>query len=76
MKVDCPNAKGKKNESMTEVNLAHLVSTHASTLQADGSDSDLSVFSFSVTISTISFSSNSEWILDIGATYHVCPNKD
>ena len=34
-KVDCPKAKGKKMESNAEANLA----------QADGSDSDSSVFS-------------------------------
>ena len=49
---------------------------HASTSHVDGSDSDSSVFSFSVTTSTVGFSDNSEWILDTGATYHVCPNRD
>ena len=49
-----------------------MASTHASTSQADGSDSDLSVFSFSVTTSTIDYSDNSEWILDTRAIYHVC----
>ena len=34
-KVDCPKAKGKKKESMTEVNFTQMVSTHASTSQAD-----------------------------------------
>ena len=37
-KVDCPKAKDKKKEPMTEINLAQVVSTHASTSQADGSD--------------------------------------
>ena len=32
-------------------------------------------YSLSVT-TTIGYSDNSEWILDTGATYHVCPNKD
>jgi len=36
-KVDCPKAKGKKKESITEANLAQMFSTHASTSQADGS---------------------------------------
>ena len=45
-KVDCLKAKDKKKEPMTEANFAKMVSTHASTLQADGSDSDSSVFSF------------------------------
>jgi len=35
--------------------------------------SDSSVFYFSVTTPTVGFSDNSEWILDTGATYHVCP---
>jgi len=64
-KVDCPKAKGKKMESNTDANLA----------QADGSDSDLSVFSLSVTTPTIDYSDNVEWILDTRATYHVCPNR-
>ena len=38
-KVDCPKVKDKK-ELMTETNLAKVVSTQASTSQADGSDSD------------------------------------
>jgi len=52
-KVDCPNAKGKKKESKTVTNLAQVASTHASTSQADGSDSDSSIFSFSVTTPTL-----------------------
>ena len=49
---------------MTEANLAQVVSTHASTSQVDGSDSDSSVFSFSVTTPTIGYSGDFEWILD------------
>ena len=64
-KVDCLKAKGKKMKSKTEANLAHT----------DGSDSDSSVFSLSITISTVDYSDNTEWILDTGATYHVCPNR-
>ena len=67
-------AKGKKKESKTETNLAQVVSTHASTSQADGSDSDSSVFFFSITTPAVGYSGNSEWILDKGATYHVYPN--
>ena len=33
-------------------------------------------YSLSVTTPTISYSDNAEWILDTGATYHVCPNMD
>jgi len=61
---------------MTEANLAQVRSTHVSTSQADGSDSDTSVFSFSITTPTIDFSDNAEWILDTRATYHVYPNRD
>jgi len=75
-KIDCPKTKGKKKESKSEANLVQVVSTHASTLQADGSDSDSSVFFFSITTPTIDYSGDSEWVLDIGATYHVCPNRD
>ena len=52
-------------ESNTEANLA----------QASGSDEDSSVFSLSVTTPTVCNSDNAEWILDTGATYHVCPNR-
>ena len=74
-KAECPKAKGKKVESKTETNLAKVVSTQGSTSQADGSDSDSSVFSLSVTTPTVCNSDNAEWILDSGATYHVCPNR-
>ena len=60
---------------MTAANLAQVRSTHVSTSQADGSDSDTSVFSFSITTPTIDFSDNAEWILDTEATYHVCLNR-
>ena len=61
---------------MTEANFTKVVSTQASTSQADGSDSDSSVFSFSVTTPIVSYLDKTEWILDTGATYHVCPNRD
>jgi len=59
-KVDCLKAKGKKKESMTEANLAQMISTRASTSQADGSDSDSSVLSFSLTTPSVGYSNNSE----------------
>ena len=62
-------------ESKTEANLAKVTSTHGSTAQADGSDLDSSIFSLSVTTPTVCNSDNVEWILDSGATYHVCPNR-
>jgi len=40
-----------------------VISTQADTSQAGGSDSDSSVFSFFVT--TIGYSGDSEWVLDI-----------
>ena len=52
-------------ESNTETNLA----------QVGGSDEDSSIFSLSVTTPTVDYSNNAEWILDTGATYHVCPNR-
>ena len=75
-KVDCPKFKGKKKESKSEANLAKVVKTASRKSQADGSDSDSSVFSFSVTTPVIGYSGENEWILDTGATYHVCPNRD
>ena len=77
-KVDCSKTKGKKKESKTEVNLAPVVSTYASISQAGGSDSDSdsSVFSFSVTTPIVGYSGDVEWMLNTGAIYHVCPNRD
>jgi len=74
--VDCPKVKGKKKESKTEANLAKVASTQSSTSQASGSDSDSSVFSFSVTTLIVGYSGENEWILDTGATYYVCPNRE
>ena len=45
------------------------VNTASRKSQADGSDSDSSVFSFSVTTPVIGYSGENEWILDTGATY-------
>jgi len=42
-KVDCPGAKDKKKEPMTETNFAKVVSAQASTSQVDGSDSDIGI---------------------------------
>ena len=32
-------------------------------------------YSLSVTNPTVDYSDNAEWILDSGATYHVCPSR-
>jgi len=53
-----------------------VVSTHASTSQAGGSDSDSSVFSFFVNTPIVGYSGDVEWILDTGAICYVCPNRD
>ena len=54
-----------------------MISTQADgTTQTSGSDSDSMVFSFSVATPTVGYSGDSEWLLDTGATYHVCPNMD
>jgi len=66
--------KDKKKESKTETNLAQVISTQADTSQAGGS-SDSLIFSFSVTAPTISYSGDSECMIDTGSTYHVCPNR-
>ena len=55
-------------------NVAQVVSTQDSTSQAGGTDSDSSVFSFSVITSIVGYSGDSKWMLNTGATYHVCPN--
>jgi len=54
-----------------------MVNTQAGgTSEAGGSDSDSLIFSFSVTSPTISYSGDSEWILDTVATYYVYLNRD
>jgi len=45
------------------------------TSQAGKSDSDSTIFPFSVT-TPIGYSSDSKWISDTGVTYHVCPSRD
>ena len=56
-KVDCPRIKDKNKELKTEANLARLINTQSdSTSQAGGSNSNSTVFSFSVTNSTIGYS--------------------
>jgi len=74
-KIDCSKAKSKK-ESKTEANLVHMVSTQDSTSHAGGSDSDSSIFSFSVTTPIVGYLGDSEWLLDTEATYHGCPNRE
>ena len=59
---------------MIEVNLTQVISTHANTSQADGSDLDSSVFSFSIATPIIGYSEDSERMFDTGVTYHVYPN--
>jgi len=41
-----------------------------------GSDSDSSVVSLTRTTPIVCYSNISAWILDTGATYHVCPKRD
>jgi len=53
-----------------------MVSTNVSTSQTNRSDSDSSIFPFSVTTSIVGYSGDFEWMLDTGATYHVCSNMD
>ena len=59
-KVDCLKAKDKMKESKTEAKLARVVNTHASTSQSSASDSDSSVFSFSITTPIIAYSGDTE----------------
>jgi len=53
-----------------------VVNTYVSTSHAGGLNSDSSVLSFSVITPIVGYSGDSEWMLDTGATYHVCPNRD
>ena len=63
-KVNCPRTKDKKKKLKTETNLAQVISTQASPSQTGRSDSDSSVFSFSVTTLTEGYSGESEWMID------------
>ena len=75
--VDCQRINDKNNgkESKNEANLAQVISSQAGTSQAGGLDSNSSVFSFSITTPTIGYSSDSEWILDTGATI-MCARRE
>ena len=42
----------------------------------DGSDSYSLVVSLTITTPTVCYLDVSEWILDTGATYYVCPKQD
>jgi len=76
-KIVCPKIKDKNKESKTKANLSRVINTQSgSTSQVGGSDSGSTTFSFSVITHTISYSGDFEWMLDTGATYHVCPNRD
>ena len=55
--------KGEVSES-SELNVA----------KSDGNDSDFSGFLFSI-IPSVFYSDASEWILDMEATYHICPRR-
>jgi len=46
-----------------------VVNTKASTSQVGGSDSDSSIFSFSITTLIVGYSGDSEWMLDTEATF-------
>ena len=35
----------------------------------------IGILSLSVTTPAVSYSDNAEWVLDTGATYHVCSNR-
>ena len=54
-----------------EANSAHMKSS-----QVDGSDSNSSVVLLTITIPTVCYLDVSDWILDMGATYHVCLGRD
>ena len=65
---DCPenkkNKKKGKSEQTTEANVV-----------TEGNDTDSSNYSLSIT-SSINYADSSEWLLDSGATYHVCPKRE
>ena len=59
------NKLKEKSVKPSEVNVAKL----------DENESDCSSFSLSMTPS-ICYLDASEWLLDIGATYHICPRRE
>jgi len=69
-KKDCSELKKKnkmkeKSEKLSEVNVT----------KSDGNESNSSAFLLSIT-SSICYSDASEWLLDMGATNHICPRKE
>jgi len=67
---DCPELKKKnkmkeKSGKPSEVNVA----------KSGGNESDSSAFSLSITPS-IYYPDASDWLLDTGATYHICPKRE
>ena len=68
-KKDCPKLmkknKLKKSGKSSEVNVA----------KSDMNESYSSDFSLSITPS-ICYSDASDWLLDMGATYHICPKRE
>jgi len=76
-KIDCPMIKNKNKESKTKANLARVINTQSgSTSHAGELHYDTRIFSFSITTPTIGYSGDSKWMLDTGAIYHVCPNRN
>jgi len=67
-KVDCPKLKGNKKELKPEENIAQVKSS-----LVDGSDSDSSIVSLTITTLTVCYSDVSKRILDTSATDHILP---
>ena len=59
------NKLKEKSEKSSQVNVT----------KSDGKESDSSSFSLSIILS-ICFSDASEWLLDMKATYHICPRRE
>ena len=62
--------------SKSEANLEQVVSTQVSTSQAGGSTRTHRYSLSLLLLPIVGYSGDSEWMLDTGATYHVCPNRD
>ena len=69
-KKDCPELKKKKKLKEKSVKPSEM-----NVAKSDRNDSDSSAFSFSITPS-VCYSDASEWLLDTGATYQICPRRE
>jgi len=70
-----PSVKRKDTEKMIVQCSKKESRSEANVMRSDDNDSDSSCFSLSITPSGC-HSDESEWVLDTGSTYHICPRRE